>query len=200
MPLTIELWEDSGILAAGRGTVIQEVDNLGWKNSDLDETFKFSDYPIGRPYLPGNTLTTSYKKYYYYKIYGTYSNADQPEIKFSIDPNGQATKLSVIYKWSNVYATPDTSLLSGTTIDPNKLPVWKPLLSTTGPNGTMSEITSLINNTTYFTPYLITQLATFPSDENDYGNLNELFELQLDLNENKTGLPGYDPALVNWSP
>ena len=199
MALTIELWEDSGPQVIGRGTTSIEVDNLGWKDSDLDETFIFSDYPLGRPF-GSSIISTSYKKYYFYKIYGTYTDADQPQIKFDGTPLGTATKLNVLYKWTNVYQTPDNVLLDGTTFDPNIPPIWFPQLSTTGPDGTMSEVTKLINNTTYYTPYLVTQLIIYPSTDSDYGNLNDLFSLQFDLNENKSGLPGYDPALINWSP
>ena len=146
----------------------------------------------------------SYKKYYFYKIYGTYVEALPPTIKFegradAVPPGGVETS-QVVYQWTNVYTTPDTNLLSGTTYDPNIPPTWVPLLSTTGPNGVMSEVTSLINNTTYYTPYLVTQLMLFPSSRFDYGNLDASFSLQLDLNEKKTGLPGFDESLINWSP
>jgi len=208
MALTIELWEDSGAATGSpqRGTTIQEVDNLGWKDSSLDETYPFADYPIGRPY--GSTLySTSYKKYYFYKIYGTYTETDPPTIKFDGtpigdgSPIGEAENLVMTYKWSNVYETPNKTLLSGIIYDPTIPPIWTPLLSITGPNASdFTEVTSLVNDTTYYTPYLVTQLIIYPSTEDDYGNLHASFSLQFDLNEKKTGLPGFDATLINWSP
>ena len=73
-PITVEVWEDSGAVSSGHGTTRAEVDNLGFKDSPLDETFTFADYPIRRP-INTELFTVSYKKYYYFKFYGTYSMA-----------------------------------------------------------------------------------------------------------------------------
>lgn len=203
MALTVELWEDTGAVSSGHGTLQQEVNNIGWKNSSLDETYPFADYPVTRP-LSGYVHTTSFKKYNYFKIYGTYDDAHDLEIRFNGTPvgsgngSGSASKVRIYYKWSSTYAVPNTTLLSGTFYDPSNPIILKPLLSTTGPNGTAVWTPTLAANTTYYTPYLITQLFVEPSEWNDFGNLNSTFELEIKFKESKTGLPDYDSNLVNW--
>ena len=203
MAMTVELWEDSGPITSGHGTTRIEVDNIGWKNSALSEIYTFADYPITRP-LPPNIYRTSFKKYNYFKIYGTYESAFDMEIRFNGTPvgsgngSGTASKVKVFYKWSSTYAVPTTSLLNGTLYDPANPIIMKPLLSTTGPEGTALWTPTLATNTTYYTPYLITQLFVEPSEWDDYGNLNSTLELEIKFKESKTGLPNYDPELVNW--
>lgn len=203
MALTVELWEDSGTLSVGRGTIIQEVDNLGFKNSSLDETTTFADFPIRRP-INTELFTTSYKKYYHFKFYGTYTNLRNVSVLFEGDPEGSAGtelagKVRILYKWSNVYATPDTTLLDGITYDPTNPPIWTPKLSTTGPNAATSYIDP-VANTTYYTQFLITQLYIDKSSGSDFGNLKTSFKLKLVINELKSGLPGFDTDFINWNP
>ena len=204
MALTIELWEDSGTEVTGRGTIQQEVDNIGWKSSSFDETFPPVDYPIRRP-LDNDFVTASYQKFNYFKIYGSYDYAHELEIQFEGEiagnggGSGVAKNVHLLYNWTNVYTTPTNTLMAGSTYNPSLPPVWRPQLSTTGPNGTMSPIQVFAPDTTYYTMYLVTQLVVYPGEWDDYGNLNGDFKFKLQLKERKSGLPDYDPDLVNWS-
>jgi len=204
MAIDLEIWEDAGNESLGRGTVIQEIDNLGWKNSALDESYPYAEYPIGRPYSSGSYVAISFPKYVFFKISGTYSKANTLRVFFEgtlegAAGSGVADNIALYYKWTNTYTTPTANLINGTYVDFNNLPTWNTrLLSTTGPNGTLVDTPELAANTTYYTPYLVTQLIAHKSTWDDYGNIGDM-KLRMTLKERKSGLPGYDPDLVNWT-
>jgi hypothetical protein len=158
MAITIELFETTG--ATGSPIpLVQTVSNIGWKNSILDETYPYVDYPISR----GNN---SFWKYNFFKISGTYAATPNTMlVQFLNEYNGggagtdEADNVDLYYKWTNSYATPDTSDLSaagGTLLARTGSPLLHPQwtgaslqLSTTGPDGTFSTVTTLqhSNNT-----------------------------------------------------
>lgn len=78
MAITVEVKEDSGAVVSGHGTTRISVNNIGWKNSGLDETHSYPYYPIQRPETFG--LQPSFKKYNYLKISGTYASGTRPKI------------------------------------------------------------------------------------------------------------------------
>lgn len=197
MAITTSIWEDSGPLTAGHGTIRQEVDNLGWKASDLDETYPFADYPNGRP-INSELYTLSFKKYYYFKFQGTYDDVTNVRMSLTGAVDGQAEKVRILYKWTDVYATPDNNLLAGITYDPSNPSIWTPKLSNVGPELATSYVLSPSPNTTYYSAYLVTQLYMDKSVASDYGNLGTSFKLNMTINEKKTGLPGFDSSLINW--
>ena len=206
MAITIELWEDSGPLTAGHGTTRQAVNNLGWKDSDADETTEFVDYPIERPPNEGSPAqhTLSYTKYYYYKIYGTYDYAHQFSVSLSgvlekvgaVLGDGYATDLDVLYKLTNTYVAPSNILLPGATIWTGQS--WTPKLSTVGPQNATASVPVLAADTTYYSEYIVTQLKAYSGEWDNFGNLDDNFELHASLVERKSGLPGYDPAYITW--
>ncbi len=197
MALNLSVWEDSGAVVSSHGTTRDEVDNLGFKDSALSEATHFVEYPIRRP-IDDEIFTLSYKKYYYFKFAGTYSSVRNFTAYLSGNPVGDASKVRVLYKWTNVYEVPDNNLLDGVFYDPTNTPFWNPKISTVGPEAATSYITPAAN-ATYYTQYLVTQLYVEKSDDVDYGNIGSL-ELKFLLNEPKTGLPGFDTNLINWSP
>ena len=200
MALTLSVWEDSGALIAGHGTIRNEVDNIGYKASSLDETFTFADYPIRRP-INDEMFTTSFTKYYYFKFAGTYTELNSFVVHFEGNPDwalGDAN-VRLLTKWTNVYAPPSTDLLNGVTYEANKPALWVPKISTVGPEAATAYQTP-VANTTYYTAYLVTQLYLDTGDASDYGNLGANFKLKYTIGENKTGLPGFDGSVVNWSP
>lgn len=198
MALNLSVWEDSGAVVSSHGTTRDEVDNLGFKASANAESSPFADYPIRRP-IDDELFTLSYKKYYYFKFDGTYSSIRNFAAYFSGTSIGQAEKVRILYKWTNVYQVPDNSLLDGIFYDPSNAPIWNPKISTVGPEAATSYIDPAAN-TTYYTQYLVTQLYIDKSTDNDYGNLGSVFTLNFLLNEPKTGLPDFDTSLINWSP
>ena len=100
--------------------------------------------------------------------------------------SGIASKVRILYKWTNVYEEPDNTLLNGVFYDPTNAPIWIPKLSTVGPEAATSYITPAAN-TTYYTAYLVTQLYMDKSADDDYGNLEEAFTMRFNIEEPKTG-------------
>lgn len=207
MALNLSVWEDSGAVIGGHGTTREEVDNIGFKDSSVPESVTFADYPIRRPTNDDHSelFRVSYKKYFYFKFAGTYTDVKNFAVFFDGDPEGIAGSsiagnLRVIYKWTNTYEVPDNNLLSGITYDPTNAPIWVPKISSVGPEAATSYINNPTANTTYYTQYLVTQLYLDISSDDDYGNLEAAYKLKFILNEPKTGLPGFDATLINWNP
>lgn len=200
MALTTELWEDTGPLDSNNNPTTRiEVDNIGWKDSPKDETVNPANYPIVRPYYGfGSIYNLSYKKYNYVKIYGTYNDVQNVRCFFKNRPKTDGT-VRMYYMWTTEYQEPDNLLLNGSWFDPTNSPTWYPLLSTSGPRGPADWVPQLTNDTTYYTKYLVTQLYIEPASMDNYGNLDTDFEFRVEYEEYKTGLPGYDQSLVNWS-
>lgn len=211
MALTTQIWEDSGPLIGSplAPTIRQEVDNIGFKNSGLDETYSYVDYPIGRPYTGGSPYpyATSYTKYNYFKISGTYAKVINLSVSFHNTiwtlTSGIASKIRIYYKWTNVYAEPTNVLMTdGSWFDPYvSIPTLSvPDLATTDPRDATSQVPILTNNQTYYSAYLVTQLyVEYDNSYTNYGNLNPDFTLNITYTERKTGLPGYAADNVNWS-
>lgn len=215
MALTTQIWEDSGPLTGSplAPTTRHEVSNIGFKNSGLDETFPFIDYPIGRPYLGGSPTpyVCSYTKYNYFKIFGTYSKVINLSVSFApasiwTPTSNVAKNIRIYYKWTNVYEEPTNVLMTGGTyFDPyisSPPSLGIPNLSTTDPRDATLQIPVLTNNQTYYTAYLVLQLYVEADPLNsytNYGNLKSDFALNINYTERKTGLPGYAPDNVNWS-
>lgn len=206
MALTIELWEDYGAPTGSplAGTTREEVASISWKSADLDESNSFVNYPVNRPY-DGNLFTTSYTKYNYFKIQGTYDDAYNLAINFENDPagngggSGVASNVKILYNWTNTYAASTTNLLAGSTYNPDSPQIWRPLLSTQGPEYPGTSVHDMTGDATFYTPYLVTQLIVYPGGWDDFGNISEDFTLNCTFNENKAGFPTYDATLVNWS-
>ena len=185
MALNLSVWEDSGAIISGHGTTRDEVDNLGFKDSSLPESTTFADYPIRRP-IDDELFTTSFRKYYYFKFGGTFTDVQNIAIQFLNDAEGVAGStiagnLRILYKWTNIYAEPTTELLDGMTYDPSNPPVWSPKISPVGPEAATSYLDPSAN-TTYYTQYLVTQLyldKDISEEQHDYGNLEEAFKLKM---------------------
>lgn len=194
MAITLEVWEDSGSEVSGHGATRHVVDNVGHKASGLDETVLFADYPIIRP-SPGSAnesdnMALSYHKYTYFKVQGTYPVAAKLRVEVDGDltgvggSTGIASKVRMLYKWTNVYEAPTDQLLSGSTM-PNGTSIHIPMLSTVGPELATTMPTQLDGNGTYYTSYLVTQIMVDPSDLEDWGNI-ELLTFKLTLQEYET--------------
>lgn len=179
MTMLVELYEDSGTAVAGRGTTRIAVENIGWKNSGLDESNSYIYHPITRS---ETDVVWSYTKYNFMKISGTYAAGARPRIQISGNVAGAApegyqstTKVKLYYKLTNEYETPSNAM-DGSLIyvPPGGITVY-PKLSTVGPEDASSTyVHHLAGNTTYFSQYLVTQLLVEPGTAFDYGNLGEL--------------------------
>lgn len=210
MAITLDIWEDSGAVVDGHGTTRVSVNNIGWKASTFPESVFYELYPLYRPQEDqGELHYTSYHKYNYLKISGTYPNATRVRARFEglvngtpggdpqIPPPGQeeeeewtptywgADKLRVYYRTTNIYAEPTRDLLSGTYLVPGDL-IWFNL-STVGPELATSPVILLNTDTTYWTNYLVTQLYVEPGSWLDYGNIGML-QLSFRLDEYETAL------------
>ena len=178
MAITMTIFEDSGPLLAGKGTNRTAVNNIGWKSDGTDENgnhYAFS--PIRRPYQIGEDLfALSYKKYHHASIVGPYPKASRVRIKLinevtglpfegydtestlaeDVDPNSQ---VRLFYKLTNIYEQPNNVWDGGMHYLENGTTILYPSLSLTGPEGVQSYPQYLETNTTYYTQYLVTQLA-----------------------------------------
>jgi hypothetical protein len=183
MAITLETWEDTGAATGSppRGTTRQSVDGLSWKDSPLDETVPYADYPVRRPEIGGSpAYYTSYSKYYYLKISGTYPLATRLTARFDGNVNGTRSGykvtngLRIYYKWTSTYAAPSTTLISSDYIDTATDLIWYPKFSTVGPQAATTRLNTLTGNTTYYTEYLVTQLYVAPGEWTDYGNIGDV--------------------------
>lgn len=195
--MTVEIWEDSGVAGSPPAPVVrQEVNNVGWKLSLLDETFPYADYPVGRPIVGTSEYTCSGPKYNYGKIQGTYAAATR--VRFHLEGNvigapplgyDGTGKVRLYYRLTNEYAPPATFdqyyLMSGTYIVPGQSVVLAPFLSTSDPRNATSMVNLLSANTTYYTNYLITQLYVEEGAWNEYGNIGEFF-IRITVDEYET--------------
>lgn len=175
MAITIELWEDTGAVTGGHGTTRQAVTSIGYKDSNLDETFAWVYYPIQRP---ASGYNYSYTKYNYLKISGTYPGANRfrmtlyGNVEGSSQPHQNTTnEVSLQYQMTNTYALPVAGDMAGTVWDfGNPIEIY-PKLSTVGPEAATSVPQYMTQNTTYYTEYFKTQLRVHPDDWNKYGNI-----------------------------
>lgn len=191
MAITMEIFEDSGETGSPvQPALSQSINNVGWKDSALDETYVFVDYPIARP-IPPASYSLSYWKYNYVKISGTYPAATRLQLKLSGDPEGAAHDalvdcnggVRIYYKFSNTYSGNQNGLLSGTLYTPGSDP-WFPLFtsSVNGPQDATTRINSMATDTTYYSNYFITQLYVEEGDWIDYGNIGAI-QMRFTLHE-----------------
>lgn len=197
MAMTVEIWEDSGVVGSPPAPVVrQEVNNVGWKWSMLDETYPYADYPLQRPDPPLSEYHTSGCKYNYGKIQGTYVAATRVRIHLDGNVIGApplgydgTTKVRLYYRLTNVYNHPasfdEHDLISGTYIVPGQSVTLAPFLSTTDPRNATSFVNQLAANTTYYTNYIITQLYVEEGAWNEYGNIGEFF-IRITVDEYET--------------
>jgi hypothetical protein len=111
--VNIDLYEDTGAVLSGRGTVITLVDHWNLKASaepafvyyPTDET---SSAPLIRPVGLIGAQTLSFKKYLSFKIDGTYSKIKNIRMKLTaVANNTDAAQL--FYKFTNTYQVPDNA-------------------------------------------------------------------------------------------
>lgn len=195
MALTIEVWEDSGPLSAGAPTVRQKVSNLGWKDSSLDESYPYYDYPIQRPYGI-NKYDVSYIKYYYFKVSGTWTGEIVTPYLQLFYTNGGAQH-RITYNLTSTYTEQDNSLLNGTQYQEGSkiFPLW----NTTGdPRDPSTFRPTLTSGSSYTSNYFATQIYTDPGTWTDYGNIGDdgYIDMKLSFQETLTlyNFHQYDPT------
>ena len=178
MAITLEVWEDAGAKTGAVGTIRQQVNNIGWKDSILDETYPSVDYPVRRQ---TSGSYTSFTKYNYFKMSGTYPVATRFRVQLVGDVNGAAhdglvstDDLRIYYKWTDTYETPTNTLMTGGAFFTDQSPVWYPDLSTTGPELATSRPNTCAANTTYWSAYLVTQLYVSAGAITKFGNIGAL--------------------------
>lgn len=198
MAMICEMYQDTGPVVAGHGTTRISVDNIGWKSSGLDETHSFVYYPIRRPTVSGYTY--SFTQYNYVKISGTYAAGRAPRfvIQGNITGPDAVNRIKLYYKLTSVYAEPSNIQESGMTeavfipyadgVQIKNIQLVLPArLSTSGPESANSYVHPLVQDTTYYTEYLVTQLQVdTPSAYYQYGNLGDL-RINFHVDEYETG-------------
>jgi len=180
MTITVDLYQDSGAVSSGHGTTRISVNNVGWKNSGLDETNSFVYYPLIRPEV--TPFGYSFTMYNYLKISGTYPKGSRMRLRVSgaVDgapPSGYVgtDKVRLFYKLTNTYTTPsnafDGSLIY---LPPGVAQTLYPRISTVGPEAATSYTQYMSANTTYYTEYLVTQLFVEAGSVAEFGNIGQL--------------------------
>lgn len=113
MSVNIDLYEDTGAVLSGRGTVITLADNWNMKASaDPAYVYYPTDETTAAPLIrlvnvPGGQVL-SYKKYLSFKIDGTYTKIKNLRLKFSAVA-GNTDSAQLWYKLSNTYQVPDAT-------------------------------------------------------------------------------------------
>lgn len=180
MTITVELFQDTGAVTSGHGTTRLSVNNVGWKDSPLDETNTYVFYPLVRPEL--TPFGYSYKIHTYMKISGTYPLASRPRFRISGSvigarpPGYEGEGNSRLFcKLTNTYSAPSKSF-DGSLIyvEPGQELTLYPRMSTTGPEAATSYVKYLSANTTYYSEYLVTQLFVEQGMDIEIGNIGQL--------------------------
>lgn len=165
--ITFEIFEETGPVVAGRGTV-SPITNMNWKRtSDVTQPYYF--YPLQRPAL-AKDQTLSFKKYIFFKASGSYSKIKNIKVTLSLIGGAtQASGTQLFYKLSNVYEQPN-DLYDGSMMLMNGAElVLHPNTSQTSPILATSRPTSLTNQT-FYTGYIVTQLRVPQAAYSDVGN------------------------------
>lgn len=206
MAWTIQLWEDHGAATGSPsvGTTRQEVDNIGWRDSFTDETSPYVDSPLQRPY-GSLQYGLSYTKYNYFKVIKDSGNSYMRDARIQFintmtgagNGSGIASGVRLYYKWATSYVAPNNNFLGGSYLNPGDVAIWNPLVSDTGPETAVNQLTGF-RTTTFYTQYLVTQLYVEPSAWDDFGNLQPDFKIELTFDEYIRDVSGqYDTTLVS---
>ena len=140
-------------------------------------------YAIPRPAKAGD-LVLSYKKYLYFKVSGTYAaKLKDVRIELKVDAATQAQKSLLFYKQTNVYAQPDTAFDGKMIYTSNASPslMIHPRLGS-APTSAFARGIVYGPNETFYTNYIVLQMAAQQSTWNDVGNTAE-FQLRLSFKE-----------------
>lgn len=196
MTINIQCFEEYGAPTSGRGTSIDlgDIDahpELGNFNLKLSPdpllpyypTQDSSGYAIPRPTKAGD-LVLSYKKYLYFKVSGTYAGKLKDiRVQLLQATATQAQKTLLFYKQTNTYAQPDNAFDGKMIYTSNASPqlMLHPYLGT-APNLAMARGIVYGPNETFYTNYIVLQMAAQQSTWNDVGNTAE-FQLRLSFKE-----------------
>ena len=201
MSINIQVFEEYGPAVNGRGSVV-EAANFNWKSTS-DIAGEYYIYPLRRPLLDRDQ-TFSYKRYFFFKISGTYTYLKNVKLNVTIGDNARQASGSVakgkyaksdteirnqwFYKFTNTYETPD-NLYDGKMIyaynqekSLQRELDWMPNLSTTSPLNATSRPIVLTGNNDYYTQYFVTQMRVLEDAWDNVGNTDEL-KFTISLNE-----------------
>ena len=201
MSLNIQVFEEYGPVVNGRGSVV-EAANFNWKNTaDINGEYYF--YPLRRPLLDRDQ-TLSYKRYFFFKISGTYTYLKDVKINVDIGDNARQASGTIkegkynkgdpdirnqwFYKFTNQYQEPD-NLYDGDmrfSFNANsslqyKID-WFPNLSTVSPVAATSRPIVLTGNNDYYTQYFVTQMRVLEAEWDNVGNTDE-YKFTISLKE-----------------
>lgn len=196
MSIDIQCFEEYGAPTSGRGTSIDLGDittnpELGNFNLKLSPnpllpyypTQDSTGYALVRPANAGD-LVLSYKKYLYFKVSGSYA-AKLKDVRIEIlqDSPTQAQKSLLFYKQTSVYTQPNTDFDGKMIYTANANPslMIHPYLGTS-PIAAMTRGIVYGPNETFYTNYIVLQMAAQQSTWNDVGNTAE-FQLRLSFKE-----------------
>jgi hypothetical protein len=180
MTITIEAYEDWGpaIGSPVKGTTRTEVTNFNLKAiSAPAQNYYLNDIQRPNANLFGSHGYCSFKRYFSFKIYGTYNRVKNSRI---IIPSGfVSNNWRVMYKMTNLYEQPTGTAnefgrvmgdFDGSLLTLTEETTIFPLLSTVGPEAATSRAISYGPNQTLWTQYLVMQFMCHSSDFDDVDN------------------------------
>lgn len=188
MSINISLWEDSGPVVNNKGSVREQVTNIGWKDGITSDVTPYVYDRISRP-EGGSVFTYSYKKYNFIKFIGTNPGS---RLRISIkntnlnqqppdDFYGCLGGLKLFYKLTNVYEDPSKEWDGSLIFVPETTLTIYPRTSTLGPENATAYNQYYTANVTYYSEYLVTQLAVENTEIGRYGNIGDItFEITVD--------------------
>lgn len=158
MSVNVQIFEETGAIAGGRGSVVTEITNLNWKKTS-DPTAVYYLNPVRRPTYHTDE-TFSYQRYIFFKVSGTYQYLKNFRILVTPTAAPQADLCQLFYKMTDTYAVPtntfDGSMLFG--IEDDGTLQLNPMISTNSPNLAVSRPKIMGPNQTFYTNYLVTQM------------------------------------------
>lgn len=165
MSISIDLYEDTGVLTSGRGATQTIVDQWNLKNSADPAVVYFptaetTNAPLVRPTAAGQEFL-SFKKYITFKVYGTYAYAKNLRISLSANSATQASAARLFYKFTNTYAAPDAAydgaMMCAALDSTIQVPTLFPMFGTS-PSAATSRSIVYGPNATLWTNFLVLQM------------------------------------------
>lgn len=165
MTVNVQVFEETGAIAGGRGSVVTEITNLNWKSS-ADPAQVYYLNPVKRPSQFGHDdqefigdQNNSYKRFIFFKVSGTYSIVKDFRIIVSVSLPEQAKDCDLFYKMTNVYEVPNQSYDGSMLYVPkDKDIIIHPMLNGSSPNLATTRPIVMGPNATFYTNYFVTQM------------------------------------------
>ena len=160
---TIELFESTGAIEAQEVTTNKNHKSTGQPSS----VAQYYLYPVRRPGDgSGVLLTSSFTNNLFAKVSGVYSKIRRPRWKIEV-PNLAEGKIKLFYAMRDSYTKPHEAFDGSLTFLGAGTTYLFPRTGSVSPSTTTEYEYQYINNATFFTDYLVTQILVEQNDDDD---------------------------------